>query len=264
MFESYKNKIQKIFEPNNYCPNYNECKKNIKYSGCDKITDKFIFDRARIGELYGVENNIPKIVMVGIEGFSSEQVISTVIHPALTDRAVNPHYRGVKYILAYLLADFLGKDKPNPKITKNGVVWVDDALKRYALCNLYKCAFVPENDPDRCKNLCHTREMSSNCINLLIKEIKILEPDIIVIQSSNDGVFTETMRTKLYQEFSCKKTLDIDGSAANLYEGYVNSKHISIVRTMHGSDWTFKTHNYIENCLNPILDKAIEIYESTN
>jgi hypothetical protein len=33
---------------------------------------------------------------------------------------------------------------------------------------------------------------------------------------------------------------------------------------MHGSFGGFKSHDYIENCLNPILDKAIEIYESTN
>ena len=264
MFDFYKDQIQEIYGEDNVCPRYDECRKDIKYKNCNKIIDKFVFDRARIGELYGVETNVPKIVMVGIEGFSSEKIITKVINPAFTDDAVNPHYRGVKYVLAYLLADFLEKDKPQPRITKKGVSWVNDALKRYALCNLYKCAFVPENEPNKEKGLCHTNAMSSNCINLLIKEIRILEPDIVVIQSSDCGVFKETMRAELYQCFNCKKVLDIQGSRANLYQGKINSKPIVFIQTMHGADWTFKKHDYIENCLNPILDKAIEIYKLGN
>jgi hypothetical protein len=264
MFEFYKKQIREIYGKDNTCPHYNECRKNVKYSGCSKIIDKFIFDRARIGELYGTEENVPKIVMVGIEGFPKEKIVTDVIPPAFTDDAINPHYNGVKYILAYLLADFLNKDKPQPKITKKGTLWVNDALKRYTLCNLYKCAFVPENEPDKEKGLCHTKAMSSNCINLLIKELKILEPDIVVIQSSDYGVFKETMRAELHQHFNCKKILDIQGSRANLYQGIIKTKPIVFIQTMHGSFGGFKSHDYIENCLNPILDKAIEIYESTN
>lgn len=262
MFEIYKNKIQEMFGPNNSCPHYAECRKYVKYSNCNKIIDKFVFDRARIGELYGIETDVPKIVMVGIEGFSDEKIITKVINPALTENVDNNHYNGVKYVLAYLLANFLGKDKPQPKITKKGVPWVNDALKRYTLCNLYKCAFVPENEPDKSQNLCHTGAMSTYCINLLIYEIRILEPDIVVIQTSNDAVFKEVMRTKLYQEFRCEKTLDIAGSAANLYQGYINSKPITFIRTIHGSYPKFKSRDYIENYLNPLLDKTVEIYKS--
>lgn len=255
---SYVDEIQKIFNITG-CPHYSECIKNIEYNKAETAC-KFRYDRAKIGENYGA-NGIPKIVMVGIEGFSSEKTITKVIQPALND-TVNPHYNGVKYVLAYLLADFFNKDKPASRITNNSVEWIDEALKSYTLCNLFRCAFVPANDPQRIKGLKHSEEMQKNCIEILIKELRVLEPDIVVIQATDGSVFTGSMQDRLFNEFKCKIKSGND-KRARVLAGVLEDKQCLFVQTLHGANGGFKSHKYLDDELNPILDKTINMYKET-
>ena len=256
--EKYRKKVNEIFSwSDNQCPYYNKCRNGIKY-GNKPINEKFLYDRARIGELYGNDNTIPNIVIVGIEGFSDEKIVKDVISPSLD--ANNSHYNGVKYTLSYLLADFMNKDKPAPKITNSSVDWIQDALKRYCLCNLYKCAFVPEDEPQRTRGLCHSQAMQENCINLLVSEIKALEPDIVVIQAATTKRnFTQSMKNVILNEFNLKEIKSGDDGITCLYNGKIFEKQMLLIQTRHGSDRKFKSHSYIEEILNPILDKAIEL-----
>lgn len=249
----YKKRIEMLYEQS--CPHYDLCKANVHYKDCKKILDKFRFDRARVGENYGKESFIPKIVMVGIESFSKGIVPS--------DDAINPHYNGVKYVLSYLLSDFVKKDKPEPRITQNSVWWIKDALSRYCLCNLYRCAFVPEDDPDKKKGLCHTEEMKENCFELLLNEISALDPDVIVIQATDTSAFPEKNLEKLLSRFQCANEYYGKSNRARLYTGCLNNRKIQIVQTLHGSYAGFKSHTYLSQELNPVLDKTIELVKST-
>ncbi len=255
----YKAKIQELHQCG--CPHFSECMKDVCYGrqkGSD-ITYKFRFDRARVGEEYGKDDSVPKIVMVGIEGFSDEKEISKVIAPSLT--ADNPHYNGVKYILAYLLADFLQKDRPAAIITKSCVRWIEDALKRYCLCNLYRCAFVPTSDEKRTKNLCHTDAMKAHCISRLIAEIKALDAEIVVIQTTNGNDFPEKNREAICTAFQCEAMIE-EGKCARLYRGQNNGHGILILQTYHGAYGGFKSYEYLNEKLNPLLDEAIKEYRS--
>lgn len=254
----YKKRIQMLYEQS--CPYYDLCKANVYYEECDTILCKFRFDRARVGKNYGKESFIPKIVMVGIEGFPKEKTVSRVIEPSYV--ATNPHYNGLKYVLSYLLSDFVKKDKPEPRITQNSVWWIKDALSRYCLCNLYRCAFVPENAPDKKKGLCHTEEMKENCFELLLSEISALDPDVIVIQATDTAVFPENNLEKLLSRFQCANEYYGKSNRARLYTGRLNNHKIQIVQTLHGAYGGFKSHTYLSQELNPVLDKTIELVKS--
>lgn len=249
----YKSKIQALYPCD--CPYYEQCKRNVSY-GNDTVICKFRFDRAKVGDNYGKEKTIPRIVMVGIEGFSDSVVVTEVVSPSTT--VTNAHYNGVKYVLAYLLSDFMGKEKPEPKIKRDGVYWIKDALTRYCLCNLYRCAFVPKTRPDKKSGLHHTKEMRRNCFGLLLNEIKALDPDVVVVQATDFRVLPEKNIEKLLSEFECNREQYGKDKYARLYTGHLNKHEIHIAQTRHGADRIFKTLPYIENELNPLLDEIVK------
>ena len=250
----YRQAIQNYWEfNNNQCPHYSECKKNIVYKGCNSIYDKFCFDRASVGEYYGENPKLPRIVIIGVEGIHDRQYIECTTAPSLS--AGNPHYCGVRYVLSYLLSDFLEKDKPEPRKIKNVVPWIEEALKNYALCNLYCCAFVPENDKERTRNLYHSIEMQENCVERLYNEIKILKPNIVIIQAINP--FTDIMRNKFIQYFNIKTDPHFSERKAKLGIGSVENQKCVFVETYHGSTCWFG-QKYITNTLNPLLDEVIK------
>ena len=242
------------------CPHFSECKKDICYGQerGDRITYKFRFDRARVGDEYGKNPNIPRVVMVGIEGFSDTQEIQGI--PPLSLTADNPHYNGVKYVLSYLLADFLGKRKPEPRITKSGVDWVKDALKSFCLCELFRCAFVPISALEKSKGLCHTEAMKKYCTKRLIDEIKALDAEIVVIQATGSNSFPEENFKLICEEFQCEKVCENE-KRARLLKGENNGHSILIIQTYHGAYARFKSHRYLEE-LNHVLDEAIKLYRS--
>ena len=197
--------------------------------------------------------------MVGIEGLSENSEKNKIAYPSLY--ANNPHYNGVKYVLSYIFADFLGKEKPE-KFGNKCVDWVEEALKKYALCNLYKCAFVPDNDPEKSKELRHSQKMQDNCIKLLKSEINALDPDIVVIQAISNA-FTDKMRSEINDSFDIKWDNNYSGRALLGY-GKIGSKKVCFVNTIHGAYGGFKAHKYLDDELNPVLDKAIEEYKNSS
>lgn len=257
----YKKRIQDLYLCQ--CPYAEPCKKNAAYRKSAVVLDKFRFDRARVGEQYGKDASIPRIVMVGIEGFPGENghVVTDVTVPSAD--AINPHYNGVKYVLAYLLSDFMGKDKPNPQITKTGVCWIKDALSRYCLCNLYRCAFVPQAEPDMSRGLCHTDEMKKNCLELLIREIRILDPEIVVVQATDSKVFPEQNLETLLSEFGCDGMQYGKNKRARLYSGRLHDHDIHIAQTLHGAFSGFKSRAYLKEELNPVLDELVARVKNT-
>lgn len=132
-------------------------------------------------------------------------------------------------MLAYLMAEFFNKEKPESKITKNSVEWIDNALKSYALCNLYRCAFVPSNDINKIKGLYHSCEI---------------------------------MQKKIFNEFECQEPFGVD-KRARLVKGIIKNKQCIFVQTLHGGYGGFKSHEYLQYKLNPILNKTIEMYKSS-
>lgn len=251
----YKKRIQDLYLCK--CPYSELCKKNVAYRNGDTVIDKFRFDRAMVGDNYGKDETLPRIVMVGIEGLPGENgyVVTDVRTPSVD--AINPHYNGVKYILAYLLSEFIGKEKPELKVTERGVWWIEEALSRYCLCNLYRCAFVPMEDPSKRKGLCHTNEMKKNCLELLIREIRALDPDIVVVQATYSDVFPEENLEKLLSEFNCDRKQYGKDKRARLYSGHLKDHNIHIAQTLHGARGGFKSHAYLKDELNPVLDEII-------
>ena len=222
-----------------------------------------------VGEKYGSDSSVPKIVFVGLEGLNKEDCrldanrnVKEIINTS--HKVYNPHYKGVRYVLAYLLKGIANESQPQnalKKILEN----YNETTKYHALLNCYKCAFS-----NKSQGLTHTNEMKEHCQELLFKEIEILKPDIVVFQVINgrskdfesnlENVFGESQQ--ISGEAKDKKT------AAYLFYPQHNQPLIWIW-TYHGSSdperkkraWVNDNKNgnvYINKQLNPVLDKAIE------
>lgn len=79
----YKKRIQDLYLCN--CQYSELCKKNAAYRKVDTVIDKFRYDRALVGDNYGKDESIPRIVFVGIEGFPGENgyVVTDVRAPSV-------------------------------------------------------------------------------------------------------------------------------------------------------------------------------------
>ncbi len=181
--EDYKNALEEMYKEyysgdGSYCRFFNECQKNAE-KPCVIASDK-----ARVGKKYG-SGKVPKIVFVGLEGLPNEEpeganVYKPIIAPSHS--ADNPHYMGVRYVLAYLLSGFCNKNKP-----RDASAAVLDKYRQtidyFALLNCYKCAFYRNEQSSK---LSRTKAMKKNCQEILLREIEILKPDILVIQVKTD------------------------------------------------------------------------------
>ena len=256
--KDYLNSLDKEYAKfwgcNGECKYYNECKKRLK----DK-TPKFRQDRARVGEGYG-QKGMPKIVCVGIEGFidedklNDEKILTNYLEPS--NDACNAHYNGVKYVLAYLLYSFCNKKKLESHIGDvicNEYNWT---TSKYCLLNLYKCAFVPNDDPDKTRDLPHTKGMKTHCQEILLSEFEALDPDVIVIQTSQ---YPDGLWEKLKEKYTLDLVLgDGEDNITSLYKGNYNGKPVLFVFTYHGAYQSFISSDYICNKLNPVLEKTVE------
>ena len=256
--EDYLNSLDKEYEKfwdcDGECKYYNECKKRLT----DK-TPKFRQDRARVGEEYG-KKVMPKIVCVGIEGFIDEdklnngKILTNYLEPS--NDACNAHYNGVKYVLAYLLYCFCDKKKPEPHIGNvicNEYNWT---TSKFCLLNLYKCAFVPFDNLEKTRGLPHSKEMKIHCHEILLHEFEALDPDVIVIQTSQ---YPKGLWEKLKDKYEPELIRgDGKGNKTSLYKGNYNGKPVLFVFTYHGAYRTFVSSEYICDVLNPVLEKTVE------
>lgn len=256
--KDYQKRLTAVYKDfwntNGECQCFGECRKNLK----DELP-KFRQDRARIGQDYG-EPDIPKIVCVGMEGkidkenLDDKKLLAKYLAPSPS--AQNPHYNGVKFVLAYLLSSFCGKEKPSEPSLKNQICseynWT---TSRYCLLNLYKCAFVPKSDPEKASGLTHTRDMRQNCPEILLREFDALEPDVIVIQTTQ---FPNSFWRRLAEKYHLE-LLTGDGKKNNtsLYKGKYNDREILVVFTYHGASPRFRSKEYISGQLTPVLDRTV-------
>lgn len=258
--EDYLNNLDKEYAKfwncDSECKYYNECKKRLS----DK-TPKFRQDRARVGEEYG-QTGMPKIVCVGIEGFNGEGYLNDqkilIKHrkPSSSSKDCNAHYNGVKYVLAYLLYSFCNKKKPEAHIGAKICNEYNWTASKFCLLNLYKCAFVPYDNLEKKTDLPHTKGMKIHCQEILLHEFEALDPDVIVIQTSQ---YPDGLWEKLKEKYVLELVLgDREENITSLYKGNYNGKPVLFVFTYHGAYPQFKSSDYICNKLNPVLEKTVE------
>lgn len=263
--DDYVDKLEKMYEEfytgeGGYCRYFDECRKGIGDKPC-----KFKSDKARVGEYYG-NSGVPKIVFVGLEGLN---VHTLVDYP--DDSAYNTHYKGVRYVLAYLLSPFIGKEHPNSVLKRCLKNYTEYTIKYFALLNCYKCAFG-----DNPRSRTHTSSMQKNCQEILFREIEILDPDIVVFQvkSKRPENFTEKLKDKFDYGTSDNLIYGNDDTGAFRYSLPSGKKFIWIW-TYHGSGRTYSNKQgwacndesgkvYREKELDPVLNKVIETLKNQN
>lgn len=242
-----------------HCRYFDECKKGIGKN------PKLFSDKALVGKNYGGkydgEFEIPKIVFVGLEGLCKHKKVDI---PG-TDKPYNPHYKGVRYVLAYLLSPFVGMERPDSVLKRKLKDYVA-TTEYFALLNCYKCAFG--NDP---KGRPHTSPMEENCPEILFREIEILEPDIVVFQAKGKP---KDFIEKLNKRFSYSMSSLIYGNEdTGVFRcSFPSGKQFIWIWTYHGAGHTYSKKQgwacndecgktYREKDLDPVLNKAIEVFK---
>lgn len=155
---------------------YYEKNCNYKNCSCGMSEEKFKFDFSlRIGCKYG-ENGFYKVLAVGKE---SKDKHSEIIAPSDNiQHTKNTHYRGTLYTLA-LIAGYKPKS-----LSAGDLQEYNDLLMRFCLTNYFKCAFKKAN-----RNLPVNRSMQESCCQILLREIEIVQPDIVLMQGKFFGSF---------------------------------------------------------------------------
>ena len=269
--QEYVHRLNAMYEDvydkeNHCCRHWTLCK--------SKEPVKFCFDRVKIGEKYGT--TYPKILFVGLEGVR-KGVADYRIPPISRDNdnskpslsVYNNHYKGVRYVLSYLLAK-LSNEAPPASGKKRDLSQppYTEHLKHYCLTNLYKCAF---GDPQKSVGLMHTDAMKKQCPEILFSEIEILRPDMIVIQAvaGLPEHFWERLKTRFHcnGDFVISAQRNDNTSAFRLY--YDDGQPFYCIRTYHGNGFPYPDRHggvfpsnaeYIHTELNPILDAVVRQY----
>ena len=265
----YESRLEALYTEyygNGGCQFFRECEKGISKS-C-----MFRFDKAKVGAKYGEKTEIPKIVFVGLEGLNGHQGIERTE----TDKCYNPHYKGVRYVLAYLLSPYIGKERPD-SVLKNCLKDYVETMKYFALLNCYKCAFC-----DNPKGRPHSESMKEHCQEILFSEIEVLEPDIVVFQvkSKRPTNFEKNLANKFgKEELICGN----EGTGAFWYS-LRSGKRFIWIWTYHGdgNKYPRNQHNqqnqrnrgwasndksgkdYREKDLDPVLDRVLDAMRQLN
>ena len=262
----YKNELNKVYskyfsQETGHCIYFEKCKKSVCNNPC-----KFYSDKANLGSEYGMDPNLPKIVMVGLEALGKDDKVEDIEYPS--ESAYNPHYKGVRYVIAYLLSKIAGEQTPNNSLKKE-LIEYNETIKKYALLNCYKCAF-----DKKAQNLSHTDDMKKHCQEILFDEIKVLDPDFLVIQIK--GNRPDNFKNNVLNVYGGSHECIIGDESTGAYKIERQSrKPFILIWTYHGSSdpdkkiraWTndnSKGCRYIKNLLNPVLDKAIETYNESS
>lgn len=238
------------------CKFFAECKE-------DNAVVKFESDRANVGEFYGENPDLPRIVIVGLEALGKEGVVRDICCPSST--AYNPHYKGVRYVLAYLLSEWNDKPKPENSLKRVLSQYSDETIGYYSLLNCYKCAFAA-----RAQQLPHTTAMKRYCQEILFEEIEALDPDILVIQVKNDR--PEEIEKRFREKYDYSGPLEGDNTTGVFSMVLPSGTQTLVVWTYHGSSnpyrtsrsWTNDNRNgsfYIKKDLDKILERTIKEYK---
>ena len=215
--------------------NYNSCSNCMHES---PVNIKFDY-AAKVGEDYG-QVGAYKVLVVGKE--SKNQHV-TVEKPADDiSKSPNTHYRGTIYTLALLLTNEV------PESTSvNDLRKYNDLLKQFCLTNYFKCAFREYdkskiNEPT-VRGLPANRFMKDTCYKLLLREIEILEPDIVIMQ----GKFTSKLLWDALEKegYKCKYG---ENTPISLYRYTLNGHSFYVLWSYHptGPQWSKCKQQLIE------------------
>lgn len=172
--EQYIYKLKQVYTAfysnNGMCPFFKQCSANMEKA---KIMCDY---SARVGVNYG-SGKYPKVLMLGQEGINVHTVFEEPCR--YLAEASRQHYPKTLYTLALILMG----EQPKSWARKDLIIY-EELFTHYTLTNYYKCAF--SNDLGKVNGLKHNDSMNGNCFKLLLKEIDVLEPDLLVVQ----GKFT--------------------------------------------------------------------------
>lgn len=234
-YEQYEQELKwayaSFYSDNGLCPYFEQCSAGMEKPKirCDFAT--------RVGVHYG-NGRYPKVVMLGQEGTHGH---STFEEPCRSlDGTSRQHYPKTLYTLAMILK----REQPRSWAREDLRIY-EELLTHYALTNYFKCAF--SDDPDKVNGLQHNESMEDNCFKLLLKELDVLEPDLLIVQ----GKFTTQSFWKALDQTYDKgfrvwgnKTAQTD--TISLYQHKLNEKSFYILYSYHPagiSQWWSRTLN---------------------
>ena len=158
------------------CPHFEEC------SGSMEPNNKLKFYRTRIGSKYDEEQI--KILVVGQEDVGEGKKYTCCEPCTMADAGYNPHYLKTFYTVAQVLLTI--DELPNDYTKDIRQEKFEELRHRFAITNYYKCAFSNNDNNSR---VAHSSVMEKNCSNHLIEEIKMLKPDIVILQGKSHKTF---------------------------------------------------------------------------
>lgn len=262
----YESRLEALYTEyygNGGCQFFSECEKGISKS-CT-----FRFDKAKVGEKYGENSEIPKIVFVGLEGLNEHQGIEKLE----TVNCYNPHYKGVRYVLAYLLSSYFSKERPD-SVLKDRLKDYVETMEYFALLNCYKCAFG-----DKPKGRPHSESMKEHCQEILFREIEALEPDIVVFQAKSNR--PTNFEKNLANKFGKEELICGNEDTGAYWYTLPSGKRFIWIWTYHGAGNKYPRNqqnqrnrgwasndisgkDYREKDLDPVLDKVLDAMRQLN
>ena len=212
--------LEETYCKNGCCPFFQQCSENMERPKikCDYAT--------RVGENYG-QGNYPKVVIMGQE---SVHYHNEHMPPAQSLKdANNEHYRKTLYTLAMCLKGIQPKAY-SVKALKN----YEFLLTHYCLTNYYKCAF--SDDKDKVNGLDHSKSMKENCYKILLKELDILEPDLLVVQGKfTTRHFWDSLDERYGEGKRIWGNYEKETDTISLYQHTMNKKPFYVLYSYHPS-----------------------------
>lgn len=256
--EEYKTRMDNVYaehfsqkicmRPETACPSFRDCKKSFCGKAAEEIdaiskSDYSFFDDccAKIGENYGL-SGIPKIVFIGKES-TCKHTETTV--PENFEEQKNQHYRRTRAILAALLG-ITDEIEVGSEIYSFRPENSSDTYKLhtiFSLTNHYHCAFKKTKKAHGVRS---TYVMWDKCTEIVKKELKILNPDIVVIQA---GWSTKQGADKdIAKYFTDNYVVTLDPNCPGLYwlvDKYTKEKRRCVIGSYHPSFHCWHQEKYI-------------------
>ena len=181
-----------------YCETEGQCKFWVE---CKKgLPNQLIrAHKAQVGDDYAT--TYPKILVVGLEPVFQEgipKVYRVEKVCSLADAGYNPHWILTYYTIVRLLGDAEQRvaqyayDKATMQDQK-----YESFGRKFAFTNYYKCVF---SEKSKRSQKPHSPAMSQNCVNLLLREIEILEPDLVILQGKFGNCFWNKIKWESVEE----------------------------------------------------------------
>lgn len=247
-YKKYNNLIdEKIYNAENECPYYKECSDSML--PCE---NKLKFYRTRIGSNY--DNEPIKILVVGQEDVGRNKEYECCEPCTMADAGYNPHYLKTFYTVSQIL---LSKDELPKDYSKDIRQEKFEELRhRFAITNYYKCAFSNNDNNSR---VAHSSVMEKNCSSHLIEEIKMLKPDIVILQGKSHKTFWKSF------DYSTEYCNYVNVNGKNYELGLYKTssikdvnKTVYIVDSYHPTSHGIWEKDEILSCFIRILNKAKE------